>query len=30
MQLDVYYNIIDIQEKQTNIITYDFPTETKY
>lgn len=30
MQLDVYYNIIDIQEKQTNIITYDFPTDAKY
>lgn len=27
MQLNIYYNIVDIQEKQTNIMGYTFPTE---
>jgi hypothetical protein len=30
LQLDVYYNIVDIHEKKTNIISYDFPTYDKY
>jgi hypothetical protein len=28
MQLNAYYNVIDIHESQTNVLTYNFPTET--
>jgi len=30
LQLDAYYNIVEIHESKTNIISYDFPTYAKY
>ncbi len=30
MQLNVYYNIINIQEKESNILNYNFPTNKTY
>lgn len=30
LQLRAYYNIFDIQERSTNILSYKFPTENEY